>query len=81
MIEKTSWWTSNGSRWRVFESVVWSGTRFVIGIPRNLRSDIESAQRHSSPRSDSMPSKYPIRCIRKYTPGATDLRPGVSGDS
>ena len=34
-----------------------------------------------STRSDSMPSKKPTRCIRKYTPGATDFRPGTGAVS
>ena len=54
-----------------------SGTRSCTCTPRNVRSESESEHRHSSPRSDSIPSKYPTKSIRKYTPGATDGRPGL----
>jgi hypothetical protein len=34
--------------------------------PRKLRSASESAQRHAMPRSESMPSKKPIKSMRTY---------------
>ena len=39
------------------DSQEWSGTRSRISNSRNSRSDRESEQRHSSPRSESIPSK------------------------
>jgi hypothetical protein len=49
--------TSSGSRERVLLSQEWSGTGSVVPSRRNSRKDRLSAQRHSSPRSLSMPSK------------------------
>ena len=49
--------TSSGSRERVLLSQEWSGTRSVVPSRRNSRSDRLSEQRHSSPRSLSIPSK------------------------
>jgi hypothetical protein len=43
--------------------------------PRNCRSDKEYAQRQAIPRSESIPSKYPIKSMRKYTPGGNEGRP------
>src|SRR3954449_3588720 len=57
--------TSWGRRLRVFDSQEWSGTRSVISRRRNSRNENESEQRHSIPRSLSIPSKYPTMCIRK----------------
>ena len=54
---KTAAWTSWGRRARVFDSQEWSGTRSRLPSRRNSRSDRESEQRHSRPRSESMPSK------------------------
>ena len=42
---------------RVRDSQEWSGTRSRLSNSRNSRSDRESEQRHSSPRSESIPSK------------------------
>ena len=53
----TAVWTSWGRRARVRDSQEWSGTRSRISNSRNSRSDRESEQRHSSPRSESIPSK------------------------
>ena len=49
--------TSSGSRERVLLNQEWSGTGSVVPSRRNSRSDRLSAQRHSSPRSLSIPSK------------------------
>ena len=46
-----------GQAARVRDSQEWSGTRSRISNSRNSRSDRESEQRHSSPRSESIPSK------------------------
>src|SRR3954454_24485552 len=51
--------TSWGRRLRVFDSQEWSGTRSVVSRWRNSRNENESEQRHSIPRSLSIPSKYP----------------------
>ena len=51
--------TSWGRRLRVFDSQEWSGTRSVASRRRNSRNENESEQRHSIPRSLSIPSKYP----------------------
>ena len=45
------------TRPRVLLSQEWSGTRSVVPSRRNSRSDRLSAQRHSRPRSLSIPSK------------------------
>jgi hypothetical protein len=50
-------WTSSGRRARLRLSHEWSGTRSRSPSPRKSRSDRLSAQRHSRPRSLSMPSK------------------------
>ena len=49
--------TSSGRRERVLLSQEWSGTDSLVPSRRNSRSDRLSAQRHSRPRSLSMPSK------------------------
>ena len=54
---KTASCTSSGSRERVLLSQEWSGTGSAVPRRRNSRSDRLSAQRHSSPRSLSIPSK------------------------
>src|SRR3954469_4036524 len=69
--------TSWGRRPRVFDSQEWSGTRSVASRRRNSRNENESEQRHSIPRSLSIPSKYPTMCIRKYRPGGTEGAPMV----
>ena len=51
--------TAWGRRLRVFDSQEWSGTRSVASRRRNSRNENESEQRHSIPRSLSIPSKYP----------------------
>src|SRR5215212_2187829 len=51
--------TSCDRRLRVFDSQEWSGTRSVASKRRNSRNENESEQRHSIPRSLSIPSKYP----------------------
>jgi hypothetical protein len=38
---------------------------FTGCLPRNAFNESESSQRHASPRSDPIPSKYPIISIRK----------------
>ncbi len=55
----TAVWTSWGRRARVRDSQEWSGTRSRISNSRNSRSDRESEQRHSSPRSESIPRSSP----------------------
>ena len=75
---KTRSCTSCGRRLRVFDSQEWSGTRSVVSSRRNSRSDSESEQRHSIPRSLSIPSKYPTMCMRKYRPGGTEGAPIVA---
>ncbi len=46
-----------GQRVRLRDSQEWSGTRSRLPSRRNARSESESEQRHSRPRSLSMPSK------------------------
>ena len=46
-----------------------------------LAARLAHGARGRSTRSDSVPSKKPIRCIRKYTPGTTDFRPGTGAVS
>ena len=41
----------------ILDNVEWSGNRSARPSPKNSRNDRESAQRHSIPRSDSIPSK------------------------
>ena len=48
-------WTSSGSRQRVRLIQLWSAPARVVPSRRNSRSDRLSAQRHSIPRSQSMP--------------------------
>jgi hypothetical protein len=72
---KTAWCVASSMRLRITDSVEWSGVARSRAYPRNSRSPSESAQRQAMPRSESIPSKYPISSIRKYTPGATPGRP------
>jgi len=50
---------------RVREIVEWSGGGSVSPKPRKSRNANESAVRQAMPRSESMPSKYPISNSRK----------------
>jgi hypothetical protein len=50
---------------RVREIVEWSGGSSSRPAPRKSRSANESAARQAMPRSESMPSKYPINSSRK----------------
>ena len=49
----------------------------MVSKRRNSRKDSESEQRHSIPRSLSIPSKYPTMCMRNYRPGGTEGAPMV----
>lgn len=54
---------------RVRDNVEWSGVVSSKPYAKKRRNESESATRHAMPRSDSIPSKYPISNARKYTPG------------
>jgi hypothetical protein len=60
---------------RVREIVEWSGDAASSPRPRKLRTASESAARQAMPRSESMPSRYPISKRRKYRPGVRLGRP------
>ena len=70
---------SRSIRRRVREIVECSGGASSRPRPRKPRSASESAVRHAMPRSESMPSKYPISSSRKYVPGVRLGRPTVVG--
>ena len=63
---------------RVREIVECSGGVSSRPRPRKPRRASESAGRHAMPRSESMPSKYPLNSNRKYVPGVRLGRPTVS---
>jgi hypothetical protein len=46
--------------------------QFVLVIPDPV---FPLAERHAMPRCDVIPSKYPTKSIRKYTPGGIEGRP------
>ena len=56
---------SSATRRRVREIVEWSGGCSSKATPRKSRSANGSAAHHAMPRSESMPSKYPISSNRK----------------
>ena len=72
---KTARCVSRSINRRVREIVECSGVASSRPNPRKPRSARESAVRQAIPRSESMPSKYPISNSRKYVPGVRLGRP------
>ena len=72
---KTARCVSRSINRRVREIVECSGVASSRPNPRKPRRARESAVRQAIPRSESMPSKYPISNSRKYVPGVRLGRP------
>ena len=75
---KTARCVSRSISRRVREIVECSGVASSRPNPRKPRSASESAVRQAIPRSESMPSKYPIKSSRKEVPGSRLGRPTVA---